>query len=92
MNGRRSQYRGGHFGAPVGGSKWTHKDDRADNGKGINEDMCIIDKGKAPRAHCETYNCYDTWKDSSSAKPCTPDDQRNNFPFLDPHKQAEFEA
>lgn len=34
MNGRRSQYKGGNSGAPGGSSKWTHKNDKADKGKG----------------------------------------------------------
>lgn len=68
MNGRRSQYKGGHTRAPAGSNKWRHKDDKADKGKGINEYMCLTDKDKTSRAH----NCFDTWRDDSSAELYTP--------------------
>lgn len=47
MNGRRSQFRGGHSGAPPGNSKWTHKNDKAEKGKGKSEDMCLTNKDKS---------------------------------------------
>lgn len=90
MNGRISQYRGGHTRAPAGSSKWTHKDDRVDKGKRVNEYMCITNKDKSLRPHCESYDRYDAWRDKSSVEPCTPEEQRN--PFYNPQKQPEFDA
>lgn len=84
MNGRRSQYKGGPSGGPVGNSKWTHKGDKDDKGKKKEDDMCITNKDKASRPHCETYDRYDTWRDNSSAEPCTPEEQKN--PFYNPQK------
>jgi hypothetical protein len=92
MNGRRSQYRGGHSGAPVGNSKGTHKGDKVDKGKGINEDMCMTDKDNTFNAHLRTYDRYDTWRNNSSTEPCTPEDQINPFSSHDSQKQAKFEA